>query len=550
MPADHAAVEAALAAAPTRILYLETISNPTIAVADLPALAALGHRHGAAVIVDNTFASPALCRPLEHGADLVVESATKYLSGHSDVLAGVVVGSRARIAAIRDLHVETGGTLAPFSAFLVLRGIPTLALRMERHAATAARLAAFLETAEGVARVLYPMLPSHPHHAVATRLLASGGGMLALDLAGGAVAARAFVDALRIPERTASLGSIHTIVVHPPSTTHRQLSAAELAEAGIAPGLVRVSVGLEDADDLLADMAQALEAARAARDGPARGGPRRTAGPRRARPRAWMTLLARPGRAVYRLLTSVRFAVVQIIAIALVGVVGIIVPQLPGAAFRSPADFAEQLAILRARVEPSLGAPVTDLFEALGLFRVFSAWWFTAMLALLAVSIVVCTLDRTPGLWRSARDVRVVQPDGFFDPDLPDRAVIARRAPRRGRARGAAALGVPGARGGGARRRPLPVRRPQPEREAVHPAHPRRAGRVHPRRGDHEPLRLRDRDPAARGPGAAGREHRLEPAWSPSRAWPSRRPATPTGASPTSRPTSRSTATGRRSPAR
>jgi cytochrome c biogenesis protein len=137
-----------------------------------------------------------------------------------------------------------------------------------------------------------------------------------------------------------------------------------------------------------------------------------------------MTLLARAGRAVYGLLTSVRFAVVQIIAIALVGVVGIIVPQLPGAAFRSPADLAEQLAILRARVEPSLGAPLTDLFEALGLFRVFSAWWFTALLALLAISIVVCTLDRTPGLWRSAREVRVVQPDGFYDPDLPDRAVI------------------------------------------------------------------------------------------------------------------------------
>ena len=137
-----------------------------------------------------------------------------------------------------------------------------------------------------------------------------------------------------------------------------------------------------------------------------------------------MTLLARPGRAIYGLLTSVRFAVVQIIAIALVGVVGIIVPQLPGAAFRSPADYAEQLAILRARVEPSLGATLTDLFETLGFFRVFSAWWFTALLALLAVSIVVCTLDRTPGLWRSARDVRVVQPDGFFDPDLPDRAVI------------------------------------------------------------------------------------------------------------------------------
>jgi methionine-gamma-lyase len=262
-PADHAAVEASLAAAPTRVLYLETISNPTIAVADLPALAALGRRHGATVVVDNTFASPALCRPLEHGADLVVESATKYLSGHSDVLAGVVVGSSERIGPVRTLHVETGGTLAPFSAFLVLRGIPTLALRMERHAATAARLAAFLETAPGVARVLYPTLPSHPDHAVAARLLATGGGMLAVEIAGGAATARAFVDALRIPERTASLGSIHTIVVHPPSTTHRQLSTTELAEAGIAPGLLRVSVGLEDPEDLLADVAQALEVARA-----------------------------------------------------------------------------------------------------------------------------------------------------------------------------------------------------------------------------------------------------------------------------------------------
>ncbi len=264
-PADRGAVEAALAAAPTRLLYLETISNPTIAVADLPALATLGRRHGAAVVVDNTFASPYLCRPLELGADLVVESATKYLSGHSDVLAGVVAGSAERIAPVRALHVETGGTLAPFSAFLVLRGLPTLALRMERHAATAARLAAWLETAPGVARVLYPVLPSHPDHPVAARLLPTGGGMLAVELAGGAPAARAFVDALRIPERTASLGSIHTIVVHPPSTTHRQLTPAELDAAGIAAGLLRVSVGLEDPDDLAADVAQALEAARATR---------------------------------------------------------------------------------------------------------------------------------------------------------------------------------------------------------------------------------------------------------------------------------------------
>jgi cystathionine beta-lyase/cystathionine gamma-synthase len=263
---DPSAVEAALAAGPARILYLETISNPTLVVPDLEALAALGHRHGATVIVDNTFASPFLCRPLALGADLVVESATKYLSGHSDVLAGAVAGSRPLIDAIRALHVDTGGTLAPFSAFLVLRGIPTLAIRMERHAATATLLAELLEGAPGVERVWYPALPSHPQHAVAARQLAGGGGMLAVELAGGAAAGRAFCDALRIPERTASLGSIHTIVVHPPSTTHRQLTPSQLADAGIAPGLLRVSVGLEDAADLRTDFEGGLAAARAAAD--------------------------------------------------------------------------------------------------------------------------------------------------------------------------------------------------------------------------------------------------------------------------------------------
>ncbi len=262
--ADPTAVEAALAAAPTRILYLETISNPTLVVPDLADLTRLGHRYGATVIVDNTFASPYLCRPLALGADLVVESATKYLSGHSDVLAGAVAGSLPLIDAVRALHVDTGGTLAPFSAFLVLRGIPTLAIRMERHAATAAVLAELLESAPGVERVWYPALPSHPQHAVAARQLAGGGGMLAVELSGGAAAGRAFIDALRIPERTASLGSIHTIVVHPPSTTHRQLTSAQLADAGIAPGLLRISVGLEDAADLQADVEGALAAARAA----------------------------------------------------------------------------------------------------------------------------------------------------------------------------------------------------------------------------------------------------------------------------------------------
>jgi methionine-gamma-lyase len=261
-PTNLAAVDAALAAAPVRVLYLETISNPTLVVSDLAALADIGHRHGAAVVVDNTFASPYLCRPLELGADLVVESATKYLSGHSDTLAGVVAGGQASIDAVRDAQVQTGATIAPFAAFLVLRGIATLAVRMDRHSATASALATWLATQAGIDRVLYPGLPSHPDRLVAERQLAGGGGMLAVELAGGAIAGRAFIDAIRIPERTASLGSIHTIVVHPPSTTHRQLDAAQLLEAGIAPGLLRISVGLEDLEDLRADFAGGLAAAR------------------------------------------------------------------------------------------------------------------------------------------------------------------------------------------------------------------------------------------------------------------------------------------------
>jgi methionine-gamma-lyase len=261
---DHAAVEAALAAAPTRILYTETIANPTIVVADHAALSAIAHRHGARYVVDNTFASPYLCRPIELGADLVVESATKYLSGHSDVLAGVVVGSQALVDPIRALQVDTGATLAPQSAFLVLRGMATLAIRMERHAATGAALAAWLERQAGVSRVFHPALASHPQAAVAARQLALGGGMLAFELEGGRAAGAAFIDALTIPELTASLGSVFTMVVHPPSTTHRQLDDAALAAAGITAGLLRCSVGLEDLGDLIADFAAGLDAARSA----------------------------------------------------------------------------------------------------------------------------------------------------------------------------------------------------------------------------------------------------------------------------------------------
>ncbi len=261
---DSAAVDAALARTGSPLLYVETVSNPTIVVADLASLAEAAHRHGALLIVDNTFASPYGCRPIELGADVVVHSATKFLSGHSDVLAGVAVGAKERVAALRPILVDAGGALAPLAAFLVLRGLPTLAIRMERHTETALELATWLTGQDGVARVHYPGLPTDPGHAVAARQLHVYGGMFAFELAGGREAGRAFLDAMELSERTASLGSVRTIISHPPSTTHRQLDAAALEAAGIAPGLLRCSVGLEDAADLREDFEKGLAAARAA----------------------------------------------------------------------------------------------------------------------------------------------------------------------------------------------------------------------------------------------------------------------------------------------
>jgi methionine-gamma-lyase len=257
---------AAAATAPTRVVYAETIANPTTVVTDHATVARLAHEHGATYIVDNTFASPYICRPLELGADLVVESGTKFLSGHSDVIAGVVAGRDELIRKVEKVQVDTGAVLGPFDAFLVLRGILTLAVRVERHARNAAALAAWLERQDGVRRVLYPGLPSHPQHDVAMRQFRAGaaGGMLAVEVAGGREAGRAIIDALTLTELTASLGSVHTMVVHPPSTSQRQMSEAQLAEAGITPGLLRISVGLEDVEDLQDDLAAALAVARRA----------------------------------------------------------------------------------------------------------------------------------------------------------------------------------------------------------------------------------------------------------------------------------------------
>jgi cystathionine beta-lyase/cystathionine gamma-synthase len=258
-PTDLETVERELAAAPTTVLYAETISNPTIVVPDLARLAQLAHARGALLVVDNTFASPYLCRPLELGADVVVESATKWLSGHSDVIAGAVAGTSGFIERVREVAIDTGGIVSPFAAFLVLRGLQTLHVRMDRHAASALALARLLEAAPGVRAVSYPGLPSHPQADIAQRELRLGGGMLAFELPGRSAAA-AFIDGLRIPPVTATLGSVVTYAVHPPTATHRQLTDEQLAEAGIPHGLVRVSVGLEDVDDLLADVDGALAA--------------------------------------------------------------------------------------------------------------------------------------------------------------------------------------------------------------------------------------------------------------------------------------------------
>ena len=253
------------------MLYAETSANPTTFIADHEALAAMAHRAGALYVADNTFASTYVCQPLALGADLVLESATKFLGGHSDITAGVVAGPRALVDKVARAQVDTGATLGPFEAFLALRGLLTLAVRMDRHASNALALAAWLERQAGVQRVLYPGLPSHPQRSVAERQYRSGngGGMLAFEVEGGRAAGKAIIDALQFRELTASLGSVHTMVVHPPSTSQRQLSESELLESGIAPGLLRVSVGLEDVTDLIEDFEQALAAGRAAAGEPA-----------------------------------------------------------------------------------------------------------------------------------------------------------------------------------------------------------------------------------------------------------------------------------------
>ena len=259
VPHDLDAVERALEGA--ALLHCETIGNPRVSVSNLPELAGLADRAGVPLVVDNTFASPVLCRPLEHGAHVVVHSATKFIGGHHDLMGGIVCSTPEMIHRIQDLTRETGPTLAPFNAWLAMRGLGTIHLRVERSSDNALQIARFLEGRDDVGAVYYPALDSSPDKPLTESLLGGrGGGTLGFELLGGRERATRFQEALRVVMRAASLGGTHSLIVHAASITHTQLDAEELRAAGMSENFYRLSVGVEDAADLIADLEQALEA--------------------------------------------------------------------------------------------------------------------------------------------------------------------------------------------------------------------------------------------------------------------------------------------------
>ena len=242
----------------SRLLVLESPTNPSVEVIDIAEIARQAHALGIAVMVDNTFASPFLQRPLGLGADLVMHSLTKSLGGHSDIMGGALVGSAARIARARELLKVFGGCLDPHSAFLVLRGLKTLHLRVARQCENALALAVHLKDQPKVARVLYPGLPEHPGHEIARKQMSGYGGIVAFVLRGGLASAERFYDGLRLIARAASLGGVESLISLPVHTSHHGYSDEQLRAAGVDPGLVRLSLGVEDAADLVADVDAAL----------------------------------------------------------------------------------------------------------------------------------------------------------------------------------------------------------------------------------------------------------------------------------------------------
>lgn len=244
----------------TRMIWIETPSNPLLKLVDLAALAFMARQRGILTVVDNTFASPWLQRPIEHGIDIVFHSATKYISGHSDVIGGVVTTAQPELAEkIGFLQNSTGGIAGPFDSFLMHRGLKTLGLRMQRHCENAAWLAAWLETHPAVERVIYPGLKSHPQHALARKQMRMGGGMISFQVKGGKPAATRVVKGTKIIALAVSLGGVESLIEHPATMSHVSIPPEVRARTGIQDGLIRLSVGIEDIRDLQADLAAALQ---------------------------------------------------------------------------------------------------------------------------------------------------------------------------------------------------------------------------------------------------------------------------------------------------
>jgi cystathionine gamma-synthase len=256
---DPRAIESAIAQG-CRILYLETPTNPTMKLVDVSRLAKAAHEGGALVVVDNTFATPVNQRPLELGADLVIHSATKFLGGHADALGGVVCGRRDLVQQIFHYREITGASLHPMAAYLLLRGMKTLHLRVRHQNTSALEIARFLEKHPDVERVYYPGLESDPYHELAARQMTGFGGIVSFQLKGGFERVRAFLPRLRFAHLAANLGAVETVAGPPATTSHVELTPREREELGIPEGLVRYSVGIEDTEDLIADLGQALEA--------------------------------------------------------------------------------------------------------------------------------------------------------------------------------------------------------------------------------------------------------------------------------------------------
>ncbi|MEJ2595856.1 MAG: aminotransferase class I/II-fold pyridoxal phosphate-dependent enzyme [bacterium] len=243
----------------TKLVYVETPANPTLDLVDIEWLAGLCHDHGALLVVDNCFATPYLQQPLQSGADIVLHSATKFLDGQGRVMGGAIVGSSEVIEKCSAFIRKTGPSLSPFNAWILSKSLETLAVRMERHCENAMQLAGFLAERKEVASVVYPFLPGFEQYELARKQMKMGGGLVTCDLAGGLEAGKKFMNALKLHSLTANLGDTRSIATHPASTTHSKLTPEQQLQIGITPGLVRFSVGLENIDDILADVEQALD---------------------------------------------------------------------------------------------------------------------------------------------------------------------------------------------------------------------------------------------------------------------------------------------------